>query len=234
MANLVHHLNDEWARLSPTARPDEWLSECPALADAATVDQVLVEIRRAPDAILGFLLGRVRNGDALAARTVLQTMLGKLVRMSFGGVAAGVPNALDDLVTHMYLQIANYPLQARPRGIAANLALDTLKAAQRDWRRANEVAMSAADLSEVLDERQTVILPGAEAPTAERLINAAHDLGLITSTTREILTAVYGREGLPGAVAARRFSCSPAAIRSRCLYAIQAMAPHRQALAEAA
>lgn len=226
--NLVDRLNHEWTALvlEDAGVLSCWSDSCRPLSSCHSLDQVLHAIRSAPDEVLAFLIYRCQLGDEIAGRTVLQSMLGKLVKMSYTGSAAREANALDDLVTHMWCQIALYPLSARPLRVAANLALDTLKAAHQDWRTGAEVPVPTTAVINALDAGQ-VAASFSTTPSAEHLIDAAHRLGLITSTTRDILVAVYGPEELSGKVAAQRWSCSPAAIRTRCKEAVRGrLVPH--------
>jgi DNA-directed RNA polymerase specialized sigma24 family protein len=229
--NLVDRLDQEWRELSDNDAPvpPEWRAECSALSDCPLLTKVLDAVRAAPDEVLGYLIRRFRCGDTTAGRTVLQSMLGKLVKMSYTGIAAQTPHALDDLVVQMWCHIASYPLAARPQHIAANLALDTLKAAQRGWQTPHEIPMPPATIVRARDTERL----SYHSPTTNtvQLVDTAHRLGLITRTTRDILLAVYGPEGLSGAMAAERWSCSPAAIRTRCRDAIRTrLAPHADQL----
>ena len=229
--NLVDRLNDEWMTLvmQHTDLAD-WTAACPPLVSCRSLDEVLHAVRTAPDEVLSFLIERCQQGDPTAGRTVLQSMLGKLVRMSYTGVASRVDHSLDDLVTHMWCRIALYPLTARPAHVAANLALDTLKAAHRDWRAAPDVPVPPATVISALDADQSSTASPAN-PSAEALVYAAHRLGLITRTTRDILLAVYGPEELSGELAAQRWSCSSSAIRTRCKDAVRGrLAPHAHQL----
>jgi DNA-directed RNA polymerase specialized sigma24 family protein len=222
ITNLVDHLDAEWSQICDTPDPHcaTWSIECRSLHGCRTPAQVLAAIPDDPDAALTFLLQCHRQGETLAGRVVLQTMLGKLVRMSYTGAAAERPHALDDLVTHLWCQIARYPLDRRPHRIAANLALDTFKEARREWLSVHDVPVPASSLQTVLEDQSLLKL--RELPwTADQIIDAAFSLSLITETTRDILTAVYGPEGLSGASAAARWDCSPAAIRTRCRTAVQ-------------
>lgn len=220
--NLVDRLDMEWSRICEVPDPlcGAWSAEFGPLSGSRNPSQVLAAIPQAPDAVLGFLLRRHRRGESIAGRIVLQTMLGKLVRMSYTGVAAQVPQALDDLVTQMWCLIASYPLERRPRHIAANLALDSLKAAHREWIIASEVPFPPSSIHTALENKPTLDQPDITW-TAEQLIDAAYALSLITETTRDILVAVYGEEGLSGASASARWACSPAAIRTRCRVALK-------------
>lgn len=223
-ANLVDQLDTEWADLVATTRSacTLWSDLCEPLRGLHWLDQILDAVRGAPDEVLGFLLDRCHGGDVLAGRTVLQAMLGKLVKMSYTATAVQQPDALSDLVTHMWCQIARYPLDRRPQRIAANLALDTLKAAHREWRGGDlvQIPLSTPAVASHLD-RQPPLAPDTDASwTAEALIGAAYDMGRITRTTHDILISIYGTEALSGLAAAARWNCSSTAIRTRCRTAI--------------
>lgn len=230
--NLVDRLNHEWAVLALEGSDflNDWAQMCRPLSSCHSLDEVLQAIRSTPDEVLAFLIYRCQMGDNVAGRTVLQSMLGKLVKMSYTGVAARQTNALDNLVTHMWCQIALYPLSARPLRIAANLALDTLKAAHNDWRTGIEAPAPTTAVTHALDEAQ-LSTHSPTTPSAENLIDAAHRLGLITNKTRDILVAVYGPEELSGDLAAQRWCCTPAAIRTRCKEAVRGrLAPNADQL----
>ena len=216
--SLVNRLDTEWVEISTRPLPDLWVVACELLVRHQTLDEVLLAISANPDCILGFLIGRAQAGDMLAGRVVLQSMLGKLVKMSRTGIAQQTRFAVDDLVTHLWLTIGCYPLDQRPRSIAANLALDSLKAAQREWRAGHnvEVPMPTGEVEDLLDSFEP-----QDRLTVDALIDAAFKLRLITEPTRDILVAVYGPEELTGAVAAKRWNCTPSAIRSRCRWAVR-------------
>jgi hypothetical protein len=143
-SSLAGQLNREWAQLvaGPTscAAPGRWASTCPALIGVRTLDEVLALIAGADaptrDAVLLALVRRAQAGDALAGRTVLQTMLGKAVRVA--GTVAGRDDvrgdreeALARAVAALWQAIATYPVARRPARVAANLALDTVAIAHR-------------------------------------------------------------------------------------------------------
>jgi hypothetical protein len=143
-SSLAGQLNREWTELvtapASWAAPGRWASTCPALIGVRTLDEVLALIAGADaptrDAVLLALVGRAQAGDALAGRTVLQTMLGKAVRVA--GTVAGRDDvrgdreeALARAVAALWQAIATYPVARRPARVAANLALDTVAIAQR-------------------------------------------------------------------------------------------------------
>ena len=233
-SQVVHQLDREWQGYVDRhlEEPQRWALHCTPLAACATLDDVLARVRTAPDLVLGFLIERARAGEEIAARTILQTMLGKLVLMAGSGRARQQPDALDDLVGHMWFQIRHYPLPARPRHIAANLALDTLKAAHRDWRTTDSPVEIPTPPENVEYERELRLESPSPVETNTRsLLRAAQSLGLISATTRDLLLAVYGPEELSGQRAAERWGCSPQVIRSRCSRAVRELAPHAETLA---
>lgn len=237
-SQVVNQLNREWQRHVDLnhAQATRWAELCAPLEACLTLDDVLERVSAAPDTVLSFLIERARAGEEIAARTVLQTMLGKLVLMAGSGSARQQPHALDDLVGHMWLQISRYPLHSRPQRIAANLALDTLKAALRDWRTTDSAVElpSPPELVNDVLELRCESSGGAPATSTQALLDAAHRLGLVSAATRDVLLAVYGPEELSGQLAAERWGCSPEAIRSRCSRAVRELAPHARTLVAAA
>jgi hypothetical protein len=147
---LTGRLNREWAQLvagpAAAAALRRWALTCPALTQLSTLDDVLSLVADADadadadatvrDAVLLALIEAAQAGDALAGRTVLQTMLGKAVRVA-GTVArrddvrGDQEEALARAVAALWQAIATYPVALRPARVAANLALDTVAVAQR-------------------------------------------------------------------------------------------------------
>ena len=225
---LVGELNAEWERLRGESRQTvaAWARRHPPLAGCLDLNDLLARTWRDPDAVLGVLLAEAEAGCRLAARVVLQAMLGKLVRMAGRDPAAGI----DDYVAAIWCRICTYPLAARPRRIAANLALDTLKAVlqERRWLLRGEVTPWPPD--RFLD----AVGPDPEdEPTGEGVIAAAGALGLVDGTAQSVLRAVYC-EGLPGREAAVRLGMSPGMVRLRCHKAVGRLAAHAALLAEVA
>jgi DNA-directed RNA polymerase specialized sigma24 family protein len=163
-------------------------------------------------------------------------MLGRLVRMAARDRTATV----DEYVSAGWCVLARYPLSRRPVRIAANLALDTLKAVQRDrqWmgRRTVAVWLAGDDLEQLLER-----LPGRvsddpamlQDPGASGLISAGYRLRLIDESTSRLLHAVYV-DGLSGVEAAARHATTPGSLRVRCSRAVHRLADHASELAEAA
>lgn len=207
-------LDAEWRHLvdSRPPQPYAWRRDCPAFASASGLGDVLAAIAAAPDAALLHLLEQHAAGDPLAGRVVLQAMVGKLVRMALVDPVA----CLDDYLAAAWLRIATYPTATRRSSVAANLALDTLKAVKREQRRPDATPP-----------------PTPREPDAATVLGVAADLGLIDDTAAATLAAVY-LDGCSGADAARRLGTSPGAVRVRCHRAVATLRDHAAELAMAA
>ena len=206
--------------------------------DCFDLDDVLSAVSRDPDPALRMLLAADAQGDPLAGRVVLQSMLGKTVRM-----AARDPRAsIDDYISALWLRIRMYPLVDRPDHIAANLALDTLKSVTSEQRWARRGMTVIPVWSEtVLDAAQSACAErsphdhSAAVPelTAVGVITTATELGLLDGPSHDVLLTVYS-EGLSGRDAARRHQTTPEMVRYRCSRAVRRLAQHSHELLEAA
>jgi DNA-directed RNA polymerase specialized sigma24 family protein len=194
-------LNSEWNSLlpGPAGRFNEWATAEPALAEIGDLRGVLDLIRRNPDEVLAALLRLGAAGDPLAHRVVLQTMLGMLVRF-----CAGRPVLLSEAISELWLAIAEYPLQRRPRAIASNLAW----AVRRRLRSVPQPLQPAPEPPE----------PGAAAVLAD-----ARRFGLIDDVTHHTLWLVYVA-GLTSQEAAVALGTTAGAVRWRCSHALRRLA----------
>lgn len=200
-------LNSEWAELvtGTGATVAGWVERCPELAGAADLDQVLALAWSAPDAVLGALLRLGADGEGLARRAVLQAMLGKAVRLS-----AGQDERLAEAVSELWVAIADYPLERRPRSIAANLS----------WT-----------LHRRLARPKSAALPIEVAgPTAEGTLAQARALGLIDDRAHRTLWLVYVA-GLTSAKAAAELGTTPELVRYRCSRSLRRLASQAELLA---
>jgi DNA-directed RNA polymerase specialized sigma24 family protein len=236
---VVDDLNREWrellerdgSALPPWAGPHAGQTGCSGLV------ALVAAASRGDDEVLRPLLVESRRGDNLAARTVLQAMLGRLVQMARRDSRSDV----DDYVAAMWCVIARYPLAARPVRIAANLALDTLKMVQRDrdgtGRGQAAVLMSGPVLESLFEQgaRLAGLDRAAElhALGAADVIEAGHRLRLIDDSTGRLLRHVYV-DGLSGREAAARSGTSAGSLRVRCSRAVSRLAAHAAELVEAA
>ena len=134
-------------------------------------------------------------------------------------------------MTALWCAVVTYPVHRRPASVAANLALDTLKAVARDRRPPADLAMPPHLVVVAADRRQTGVVggPAVRGPEAEQVLDRAREHGLVDPRTRAVLHSVYA-EGMPGDLAARRHGLTPAALRSRCSRALRVLSDHRDLL----
>jgi DNA-binding CsgD family transcriptional regulator len=230
--HIVDALNAEWDVLASNSMDltTAWAAKYEVLAPCRSLGDVLLAIRGEPDAALGALLTEVSRGDELAGRTVLQAMLGKLVRMAQADEYSGI----DDYVGVMWCQIRTYPLGARPRKVAANLVLDTLKQVTNErhmllrrtvrlWPPGEQldIAHEVAARRDSLDHQRRI----ADL-TAKELLNSAGLLGLLDRESEELLSSVYA-DGLSSEATADRLQISAGSVRVRCSRAVKVLALHR-------
>lgn len=224
---FLTELNGEWSRLGADedGRLARWASHWPCLR-APSLTALIADGRSRDDAVLGALLAECRSGDDLAGRVVLQALLPGMVAMAARDRTA----ELCDYVGQLWCRIRTYPLERRPRRIANNLELDTLKSVCRDRPTSPATPIEPASLEMLWSRRDRG--PGDE-PGAPAVIGAAVAHGLIDDRTGVVLHSVYA-EGLSGREAAHRHQCSVDLIRWRCSQAIRTLARHATLLAEVA
>ncbi len=227
---IVDELNADWQRLVASTGVPEFAGRHPVLR-CADLDAVLGAIRSEPDAVLGALLLEATAGSTLAGRVVVQAMLGKLVRMAQAQPGIGV----DDFVAALWCRIRGYPLDRRPRRIAANLALDTLKDVLVDARRARLETSMPWPPGEHLDHLMParVVSDGSADVSAPAVLHAAARLGLIDPPTRAVLQSVYV-DGLTSGRAGARHGITADLVRYRCSRAVRRMTAHAEELLDAA
>lgn len=126
---LIGELNLEWMRTAGTLLPPAWTA-FEVLADVATVGELISRLSLArasaeTDGTLHALLTLHAEGDQLAGRTVLQTMLGKAARLARTAHARGIEDANVAAVEAMWTAIHQYPLH-RTSSVAGNIALEAL------------------------------------------------------------------------------------------------------------
>lgn len=202
-------LNAEWRELvapSPVT-VGTWTLRHPELLPAQDLDDLLDVIRTRPDEALSALLRIGREGEALAWRVVLQAMLGKVVML-----CRSRPDRFDEAVSELWLAIAEYPLDRRPRSIAANLSWT-----MRRW---------IAEASRVPELQPCAHEPDATA--ADTLV-AARRLKLIDAETHRTLWLVYVA-GLTSALAAAELGTTAELVRYRCSRSLRRLAGHADLL----
>ena len=213
----LDRLEREWqalARGALPARSRTWGRYEPALAAFASPDALIRFLHsRAPglekDAILSALLARART-DPLAARVVLQALLPGLK-----GLARRIFLDADEaaqlwqlLFASSWEQIRTYPLERRPRRIAANLLLDTMRATldelARERRRRRELPAAA------------LVAGAAAAPAGdvETLLARAVGAAAISADEAELILRTRIDEA-PLSTVAREFGVSYNVLRVR-------------------
>lgn len=120
-------LNAEWDLVGHRPLPHAWRAHR-VLAEHPTPAAVVEHQGRRNsdhDAVLLALLTLARHGDGLASRTVLQAMMGKLVRLSRTARARGLDDPDATVLAAAWETIATVPLH-RSTNLAGRIALDTL------------------------------------------------------------------------------------------------------------
>jgi DNA-directed RNA polymerase specialized sigma24 family protein len=204
-------LDCEWRELSGKHVPG-WGRKEPALAGVADLSGVLALIRARPDPVLCALLRLGADGDALARRVVLQTMLGGIVRLCRGRV-----DLLAEALSELWVAIVEYPVARRPRSVAANLSWTV--------RRRLQPSLGATP-SDSLDPPTGPPDP----PGAAETLCEARRLGLIDERTHRTLWTVYVN-GLASVQAAAVLGTTPEAVRWRCSWALRRLAREAELLA---
>jgi hypothetical protein len=236
---LVEALDREWCELVGCHRSavKRWADRHDALAQCRSLDDIVAAAKLNSDPVLGALLMELSSSDRLAARAVLQTLIGRMVRMAQRDPRASI----DDYLAALWCMINSYPLGQRPVRIAANLSLETLKAVSNEhrWLRRGEVTLrpSSESLEELL---QPVRLDGCSydsLPSVDvevrRVLEASSLLSLLDDSEAALLHSVYA-DGMSGDRAARRFHMSEGTVRVRCSKAVRRLAEHAVELAEQA
>ncbi len=236
---IVDALNREWRELEFGHREtaSRWAARHHALVGNDSFDEILQAAWQDPDAILAALLAEVANGDQLAARVVLQSMIGRMIRMALRDPLAGI----DDYISALWCQIRTYPLSNRPQRIAANLSMDTLKAVSTERRRLKQGKVSLWPPESFLDDAFGAWLLGSlsaaetegEPLGAEQVLQRGRGLELLDEPTLKLPTGVYV-DGLSGDVVARRNHTSAGSVRVRCSRAVARLAAHADQLIQAA
>ena len=137
---VLRQLDREWIDVGGGGRRAlrRWAERDPSLGEFASLNALVEKVNERgrgdeSDAILLLLL-RLAPFDDLAARTVLQAMMPAMKNLTakFSTCGAWSPEETAAVVVAaMWERIRGYPVERRPRKVAANLALDTR---QTVWR----------------------------------------------------------------------------------------------------
>lgn len=209
-------LNAEWCSLA-TSRPCgptgiAWASITPLLQvqQVGELVQMLTDGSRGPqqcDELLWPLLKLAVEGDELAARTVLQAMLGVFSRLGHRARLRGLDDPAETALEALWSAILTYPLHRRQR-VAANLAGEALgMLPMADHHLEPRPAPVHED-----SPAQEAQAPDTEEAAALLLWARRHRV--LNAAELELLTEVY-MHGTPSAAVATAQGLSDVATRKR-------------------
>jgi hypothetical protein len=180
MAQILQSLNDEWATLASSVRARRalrrWSAAYVVLGEASDLDDVL-ELGFDPDAgpVVRRALAELSGADELAARTLMQALLGGLCNLARR--VGRDDDAMDDIVRLAWERIRTYPVH-RPGTVSGNVLLDV-----RKWYRQEQES----------GERER------RAQHSVDIGPSAEDMALAAAAYEDLLASV-GRSGVPGDV----------------------------------
>ncbi len=214
--------------MSQVPLPGQWREGCQPLAEVPSVGDVLDAVRSHPDEVLGRLLTLFFSGDASAGRVIIQAMLPKMILMA----RRDTTHDLGAYLAVLWERLQTYPLARRPRKVAANLALDTLKGVKRQSGNGHLAVLHTDWSSPTILSRASEVL-GWRNGGAARVLNRAVSLGVIDSSAREVLSMVY-LDGRSATQAGRELGLSADAVRARCSRAVRRLRLNAMELADVA
>ena len=203
MAQILQALNKEWSVIadSPAARRAlvRWSGAQPVLALATNLDDVLALGHRADDGPeVRRALASLAPSDQLAARTLLQALLGGLCNLARN--VGRDANAVDEIVSLAWERIRTYPTH-RPGSVSGNVLLDVRKR----YRRAHDVAARP-----VLSD-DAAVEPSVEDQVVgdvfiEELLAAAERSGVSSAVLETIIRSRVGGESMANLAAEQQVS----------------------------
>ena len=213
--DVVEALELEWTTLLPSlnARLREWAAREPVLAAFPTAPVLLRALRSRrdfalEDAILLALLRWARL-NRLAGRLVVQALLPglKLAARRILFEAGERDELWSLLLANLWQRIASYPLERRPRRVAANLLLDTTHATLTELARARHSTEATEPLVELAPAR-----PGQEE--VEVLLARGVRAQVLSREEAQLILRTR-LEGVPLSVLARELGVGYDALRVR-------------------
>lgn len=141
MDSVFTQLDREWIALIRRPTTANELGDACALAGASGLDGLVPAVRRAApeaaDPVMAHLARQAHEGSDIAARALLQLLLPGACRLAARWWALGSSEErAAAAVAAVYTRIRRYPLDRRPRKIAANILLDANQDLARLARRA--------------------------------------------------------------------------------------------------
>ena len=141
MESVFTQLDRDWTLLIRRQSTADKLAEACALADVRSADRLVPAMRRAgpeaADAVMAHLAQQAHDGSDIAARALLQLLLPGTCRLAARWwVLGSSEERAAAAVAAVYARIRRYPVDRRPRKIAANILLDANQDLARLARRA--------------------------------------------------------------------------------------------------
>ena len=203
MAEILRSLNREWSAIagSPSARRAlmRWSATHPVLTSAADLDDV-IDLGFNPDdgPAVRRALAALAPADHLAARTLLQGLLGGLCNLAHR--VGRDDDAIDDIVRLAWERIRTYPA-SRPGSVSANVLLDVRKRYRREQDKARRQIGSCVATEAPSAEEQFV-----SHAFLEELATASSSSGISDEVLATILRSRVGGESMAELAAEQQVS----------------------------
>lgn len=214
-------LNAEWVeQYSTHSLPVAWFESHDHLLEVLDLGHLLTWIAAAApndrDVVMHSLLRSTRDGDALAGRVLLQTMLGRVQRLTHTARGRQLEDPVAAAVEAMWRAIACYPLHRRT-AVAQNLAMESLRALPR----AEKAPVAAGEALEGLIHHEQVngrlnaSYESDPSLQAQAALLWALDTGTLAGDEVTLLTRSYLEPTTPTDELATELGVSTAALKMR-------------------
>lgn len=197
MAVVLDQLIRDWDRIAQDPRIAAQLPDVCRFAEVTTLAGLQAAVDEASyadqDVVMLLLARRAVAGDALAARVLLQLLWKGVLGLMRTWQAIGDTDERSAAVLGaVYARICSYPVDRRPRAVAANIVLDAAKELRRAARPATHESVGR------LDDLDTIIQPDGEMNAGEALAQLVADAvgtGALSSADGALIlgTRLYGR-----------------------------------------
>jgi hypothetical protein len=221
---LFTRLAAEWPELgaSPPAVTalGTWAREDPPFHEFADLCDLVRFVQRSrnranSDELLACLAARAQS-DPYAARALFQVVFYGLIRIAadFRTATHSDEEIASVVIAAAYERIRTYPIDRRPRSIAANVLLDTRQAVSRSVCRPRVLEVPTADI-------EKLVVEASETPASDELLGiideAVRTRRLRVADARLILLSRLA--DMPTIELAETHSCTPHSVRRRRLRA---------------
>ncbi|WP_432498830.1 hypothetical protein [Kineococcus gypseus] len=215
---LVQALNSEWQQLAQqpanALAVQRWAVQAPALRGLRSLTDLcdsFAALRRTgdpgcTDEPLLALLELAHDGEELAGRAVVQLFLGRAARLIQNQVRTSGAETCEveaQVIAALWQAVMRYPRHRRPRRVAANLAMDSLRLTQHHWLHSptpgarEEGFGTTYEVPLLATEDQDPALNATERrepaawPRVVHLLSDAVAHGAITGEQAQVLLQVY-------------------------------------------